>query len=41
LPFPNAEMLSIGEIMSKAKVDEGYAPEILDLIDILEKFEVI
>jgi transposase len=41
LPFPNADLLSIGEIMTKAKVDEGYAPEILDLVDMLEKFEVI
>jgi hypothetical protein len=41
LPFPNAEMLSIGEIMTKAKVDDGYSPEILDLVDLLEKFGVI
>jgi hypothetical protein len=41
LPFPNAEMLSVGEIMIKAKVDDGYSPEILDLVDLLEKFGVI
>ena len=41
LPFPNAEFLRIDEIMSKAKVDEEYLPEILDLVELLEKFRVI
>lgn len=41
LPFPNAEFLSVEEIMSKAKVDQTYLLEILDLVEMLEKFGVI
>lgn len=41
LPFPNAEMLTVTEIMAKAKVEEEYAPEIFDLVGLLEKFQVI
>jgi predicted transcriptional regulator len=41
LPFPNAERLSVAEIMAKAKVDEEFSLEILDLVDLLEKYGVI
>lgn len=41
LPFPKAEPLTVAEIMQKAGIDEGLAPEILDLVQLLEKYEVI
>ncbi|UCC65395.1 MAG: hypothetical protein JSV36_10275 [Anaerolineae bacterium] len=41
LPFPNAEHLSISEIMRKAKVDATLSPEILDIVELLEKYGVI
>ena len=41
LPFPNAEFLSIDDIMHKADVDETYTPEILDIVDLLVKYEII
>ena len=41
LPFPTAGHSSIAEIMEKADVDRSRAPEILDIIDLLEKYKVI
>jgi predicted transcriptional regulator len=41
LPFPNAEPLTVDEIMHKAGVDEHLAPEIIDLVQLLEKYMVI
>ena len=41
LPFPNAEALTIAEIIRKAGVNEEVIPEILDIVDVLEKYEVI
>ena len=41
LPFPNAEALTIAEIVRKAGVNEEVIPEILDIVDVLEKYEVI
>lgn len=41
LPFPTAEFLTISEIMQKAGVDEAYSPEILDIVELLEKYGVI
>jgi predicted transcriptional regulator len=41
LPFPNAEPLSISEIMHKAAVTVELAPEILDLVEVLDKHGVI
>ncbi len=41
LPFPNAEALTMAEIVRKAGVDEDAIPEILDIIDVLEKYDVI
>jgi predicted transcriptional regulator len=41
LPFPKAEPLTVDVIMQKAGVDEGLLPEILDLVQLLEKYNVI
>ncbi len=41
LPFPNAEFLSIADIMRKAGLEEALAPEILDIVGLLEKYEII
>jgi ribosomal protein S25 len=41
LPFPKAQPLSIEDIMQKAGVNQGLAPEILDLVQLLEKYNVI
>ena len=41
LPFPNAEALTIAEIARKAGVDQDVIPEILDIVNVLEKYEVI
>ncbi len=41
LPFPRAEPLSVAEIMRKAGLDGTQAPEILDLVQLLEKYAVI
>jgi predicted ArsR family transcriptional regulator len=41
LPFPKARSLSVAEIMHKAGVDETLAPEILDVVQLLEKYGVI
>jgi len=41
LPFPNADPLPIADIIRKAKVDEELAPEILDIVQLLEKYDVI
>ena len=41
LPFPNADPLAIADIMRKADVSEELVPEILDIIQLLEKYDVI
>jgi predicted transcriptional regulator len=41
LPFPKAEPLTVTEIMRKAGLEEILAPEILDLVQLLEKYGVI
>lgn len=41
LPFPKAEPLTVTEIMKKAGVDESLAPEIIDLVQLLGKYNVI
>jgi hypothetical protein len=41
LPFPDAEFLSIAEIMRRAEVDRDFLPEILDLVELLEDHGVI
>ena len=37
LPFPKAEPLTVDVILQKAGIDENLAPEILDLVQLLEK----
>jgi predicted transcriptional regulator len=41
LPFPNATPLSVEGIMQKSGVDASLAPEILDLVQMLDKYDVI
>ncbi len=41
LPFPKATPLSVSEIMKKADLEESSASEILDLVQLLQKQEVI
>jgi len=41
LPFPKAQPMSVAEIMQKAGVDEALAPEVLDLVQLLEKYDVV
>jgi len=41
LPFPTAEFLTIAEIMHKSGVDKIHSPEILDIVELLEKYGVI
>ncbi len=41
LPFPDADALSITEILDKAHIDPTLAPEILDLVDVLSQHQVI
>ncbi|MFN2150651.1 MAG: hypothetical protein ACK2T5_03570 [Anaerolineales bacterium] len=41
LPFPNAECLSMTEIMRKAGLETGLTPEILDIVDVLAQHDII
>jgi hypothetical protein len=41
LPFPTAEFLTISEIMQKAGVDKTHSPEILDIVDLLERYDIV
>jgi predicted transcriptional regulator len=41
LPFPKAEFLSVADIMHKAGVEQEFAPEIMDIVDILLRYQVI
>ena len=41
LPFPTAEYLSLAEIMQRAGVDKSHSTEILDIVELLEKYGVI
>ncbi len=41
LPFPNAKYLSVSEIMQIAGLEQSLAPEILDIVNVLIKYEVI
>lgn len=41
LPFPKAEPLTVDEIMHKAEIDASLASEIIDLVQLLEKYNVI
>lgn len=41
LPFPNAEPLSVADILRRAGVSEELAPEILDLVEVLARRDAI
>ena len=41
LPFPTEPRLAAAEIMRKAGIEEACAPEILDLLDLLERHGVV
>lgn len=41
LPFPTAKFQTVAEIMHKAGVDKSQSPEILDIVELLEKYGVI
>ncbi len=41
LPFPKAEFLSVADIMHKAGVEQEFAPEIMDIVDVLMRYQVI
>ncbi len=41
LPFPTAKPLSIAEIMAKAGIEATYAPEVLDIVNVLENYKVV
>jgi len=41
LPFPNADPMSPEEIMEKAGVEDSYAPEVRDLVEVLVEGGVI
>lgn len=41
LPFPTAEHLSIAEIMHKSRLEDTHLPELIDIVEVLEKYEVI
>lgn len=41
LPFPNADYISIREIMRKAQSDSTNIPEIIDIVNVLMEFGVI
>ena len=41
LPFPSAPHLPIQEIMQKAGIEKTFVPEILDLVDQLDTYQVI
>jgi len=41
LPFPNTSPLPIADIMRKAGIEDALAPEILDLVQMLDTYRVI
>jgi predicted transcriptional regulator len=41
LPFPNAAPLSVADILRVAGIPEDAVPEVLDLVDLLVKYDVI
>ncbi|MEE4258000.1 MAG: hypothetical protein V2I47_13245 [Bacteroidales bacterium] len=41
LPFPSAEPMYVEDIMKKAGVDESNRPEIIDIVNVLEEYNVI
>ncbi len=41
LPFPNADYLSVADIAHKAGIENEQVPEILDILEVLEKYNII
>jgi len=41
MPFPNTEFISMADIMRKAGIDDVFSPEIMDIVEVLEKNDVI
>jgi len=41
LPFPSAEPMYVEDIMKKAEVDESNRSEIIDIVNVLEEYNVI
>jgi predicted transcriptional regulator len=41
LPFPTADHLSVAEIMHKADLEDTHLPELIDIIELLERYDVI
>ena len=41
LPFPDAEPLTIDELMNKASIEKSYKTEILDIIEVLHKSKLV
>ena len=41
LPFPTESYMGVLEIIKKAQINEAYAPEIVDIIDVLESNRLI
>jgi predicted transcriptional regulator len=41
LPFPTADHLSVSEIMHKADLEDAHLPELIDIIELLERYDVI
>lgn len=41
LPFPNADFLSVEEIMRKAGLEDDLIPEVLDIVNVLGQYSVI
>ena len=41
LPFPNADFLSVEDIMRKAGLEDDLIPEILDIVDVLRQYSVL
>lgn len=41
LPFPTADHLSVSEIMKKSELEDTHLPEIIDIIELLYRYNVI
>ena len=41
LPFPTEPFKRVAEIIAKAKIDESFVPEILDILEVLDQYKII
>lgn len=41
LPFPTEPFKNIADIIKKAKIDQSFIPEILDIVEVLEQYKII